>query len=232
MPLSNFEVRPGGSVGCWPSPAPVCKPDFWSNKSESLILIHSWSESVRCSVVQTNTTVLTVLSGTNNNRPSYKNRSSLLSKVSDHGWCSAADYGRAPWRGLFARAILLICLCDTSTLGLFALRQRTDDSDLPLNIPITHWLWLTVSGQRDYILTQDSHSWRLWAFVTINLKLICSHDSYHTSCLEYRSCLHTFLVYVRIQFREVGLLKDTSCILCSEHPAYGVQSTSHLRERS
>jgi len=101
--LSNFEVRPGGSVGCWLNSAPVCRPDFWSNKSESLILIHSWSESVRCSVVQgSNTTVPTVSSGTSNNRGSYP--SSQSTKWSVQG---EADYSRAPWRGLFASAIVI-----------------------------------------------------------------------------------------------------------------------------
>ena len=38
--FSSFEVRPGGSVGCWPSSAPVCRPSFWSIKSTRLILIH------------------------------------------------------------------------------------------------------------------------------------------------------------------------------------------------
>ena len=26
--FSSFEVRPGGSVGYWPSSAPICRPSF------------------------------------------------------------------------------------------------------------------------------------------------------------------------------------------------------------
>ena len=41
--FSSFEVRPGGSVGCWPSSAPVCRPSFWS--------IKSYNEDPVCSLV-------------------------------------------------------------------------------------------------------------------------------------------------------------------------------------
>ena len=43
VPFSSFEVRPGGSVGCWPSSAPVCRPNFWS--------IKSYNEDPVCSLV-------------------------------------------------------------------------------------------------------------------------------------------------------------------------------------
>ena len=41
--FSSFEVRPGGSAGCWPSSAPVCRPNFWS--------IKSYNEDPVCSLV-------------------------------------------------------------------------------------------------------------------------------------------------------------------------------------